>query len=88
MSDDGNAARHQHLITARVIEMIVTVDCVLDREFGERLNLGNQFFDGRGSKESIEDQNAIIANDKSGIARSEPPGLAIAAYTPSATLTI
>ena len=38
MRDDRNPARRQHLVTAGMIQMIVTVDCVLDWEFGQRLN--------------------------------------------------
>src|ERR1043166_7430161 len=38
MRDDRHIPRDQHLIATRMIEVIVTVDCVLDWEFRERLN--------------------------------------------------
>ena len=49
----------------------MTVDRVLDRQFGERLNFADEFLDRRRSKEGVEDQNAIIADHETGITRSQ-----------------
>src|SRR2546423_14841292 len=71
MGNDGHTTLYQNLISARVIEMIVTVDCVLDRFVGELLNLANQFFDCRGSKERVEYHDTVIANDEPCVARGK-----------------
>ena len=67
MRDDRNSASGQYLITTRMIEMVMTVHRELDRQFRERMNLGDQFFDCRGRKEGVEDQNAIVTDYKTGI---------------------
>src|SRR5262249_14372913 len=57
MRDDWNAARNQYLIPARVIEVVVTIDSVLDWKLRERLNLPNQLFDCRRREECVEDEH-------------------------------
>src|SRR5881227_319465 len=71
MRNDGHTSLDQNLISARVIEMIVTVDCVLDRFVGELLNLGDQLFDCRGSKERVEYHDTVIADDEACVARGK-----------------
>ena len=71
MRDDLNSSSGQHLITTRVIKVVVTVDGELDWELCDRLNLGNQLFDCHRRKESVEDEHAVSADYKSRIAGRE-----------------
>ena len=72
--DDWYAARNEHLISACMIEVIVTVDPVPDGKFGQRLNLADQLLERRGSEEGIEDEDAVISDHKAGVAGREAAG--------------
>src|SRR5205807_9979255 len=71
MGNDGHTTLDQNLISARVIEMIMTVDCVLDRFVGELLDLADQLFDCCGSKERVEYYDAVVADDEACVARGK-----------------
>ena len=68
VGDDGHAASDQDLVTAGVIEMVMTVDGKLDGKFCQRLDFADEFFHCGGREERVKDQHTFIADDKAGIA--------------------
>src|SRR5205814_8724728 len=71
MRDDWDTTLGQNLIAASVIEMVMTIDRVLDGQLSERLNFGDKFFDRYRREERVEDEDAPIADDESCIAGRE-----------------
>src|SRR4029453_16326346 len=66
VGDDGNITRSENLVTARVIEMVVSIDRVLDRLFSLLFDFGYQFFDGDWSKEGVNNEHSAVTDNESG----------------------
>src|SRR5205807_9546301 len=71
MRDNWDTALDQNLIAASVIEMVMTIDGVLDGPLSQRLNFADKFFHRDRREERVEDQHTIIADDESCIPGGE-----------------
>jgi hypothetical protein len=75
MSNDGHAAGRQHLIPTRMIEMVMSIDRKFYRLLCLLLDLADQLLHRDGRKERINDKDTAVADNESGIAGSQAPGL-------------
>jgi hypothetical protein len=67
MPDDDRACFHKHAVSGHVIEMVMRVDDELDWQLGESLNFRKQLLRGRSILESVDDGDAIVADDNAGV---------------------